>query len=78
MAGLRLAALQGLGLALLPRVMVAQDLVAGRLTLASFDLRPPDGKIHALHTGKSGMRPLVRHFLDWLLVAYGRHCQLWA
>lgn len=78
MAGLRLAALQGLGLALLPKVMVAQDLAEGRLILAPFDLRAPDGKIHALHTGKSGMRPLVRHFLDWLVIAYAHHCEEWA
>lgn len=76
MAGLRVAALQGVGLALLPKVMVARDLAEGRLIPAPFDLRAPDGKIHALHTGKSGMRPPVRHLLDWLVVAYGRQCEI--
>ncbi|MGN0932779.1 LysR substrate-binding domain-containing protein [Falsigemmobacter intermedius] len=78
MAGLRVAALQGLGLALLPKVMVAQELAEGRLIAAPFALCAPDGKIHALHTGKRGMRPLVRHFLDWLVVAYSRHCEVWS
>lgn len=76
MASLKEAALQGLGLALLPHVMVADDLAAGLLIEAPFDLRVPDGKIHALHTGKKGMRPVVHHLLDWLTQAYNRNCEV--
>lgn len=75
MAALRHAALAGLGMALLPRVMARDDLAAGRLIAVDSDLRPPEGHIHAVHLGTKGMRPVVRHLLDWLKSGYADTCR---
>ena len=74
MAALKRAVRAGLGLALLPEPLIREDLAEGRLIAASLDLRPPAGRIHALHTGSQGMRPAVRSLLDWLARAYGENC----
>ncbi|MDQ2068240.1 LysR family transcriptional regulator [Xinfangfangia sp. CPCC 101601] len=74
MAALRIAALRGLGIAMMPRIMVEDDLQAGRLVNIELDMRPPAGRIHAVHLGKKGMRPVVRHLLDWLAAAYQGIC----
>ena len=63
---LRQAALQGIGMALIPEVYVRDDLANGRLVEVALDLRPPTSTIHAVHLGRQGMRPAVRHLLDWL------------
>lgn len=63
---LRQAALQGIGMALIPEVYVRDDLAQGRLVEVALDLRPPTSTIHAVHLGRRGMRPAVRHLLDWL------------
>ena len=63
---LRHAALQGIGMALIPEVYVRDDLAQGRLVEVALDLRPPTSTIHAVHLGRRGMRPAVRHLLDWL------------
>ena len=63
---LRQAALQGIGMALIPEVYVRDDLAEGRLVEVALDLRPPTSTIHAVHLGRRGMRPAVRHLLDWL------------
>ena len=71
---LRQAAVAGLGMALLPRILAAEDLAQGRLLPVDLDLRAPRGRIHAVHLGKKGMRPVVRHLLDHLAVGYGQLC----
>lgn len=71
---LQQAARAALGIALLPQVMAAADLAAGRLVALDLDLQAPEGRIHAVHTGSRGMRPLVRHLLDWLARAYAARC----
>lgn len=74
MAMLHRATRAGLGLALLPRFMVAHDLAQGRLIAAEFDLLPPTGRIHAVHLGTRGMRPALRDLLDWLKRGYRALC----
>lgn len=74
MAALRIAALRGVGIARMPRILVESDLRAGRLVPVELDLRPPVGRIHAVHLGKKGMRPVVRQLLDWLALAYDSIC----
>lgn len=74
MAALRHAAVAGLGMALLPDVMARADLAAGRLIAYAGDLQAPTGHIHAVHLGNKGMRPVVRHLLDWLRAAYSDTC----
>jgi len=63
---LRDAALAGMGVALIPRTYVAEDVLLGRLIRVSLDLHPPISIVHAVHLGQRGMRPAVRHLLDWL------------
>lgn len=64
LAMLREAALQGFGVARLPRYLVADDLRAGRLTqvLAGWTTTPR--KIHALHPAGRRVAARVRVFLD--------------
>ena len=66
LATLHQAALQGIGMALIPEVYVRDDIAQGRLTQVLLDLKPPTSIIHAVHLGHRGMRPAVRHLLDWL------------
>ncbi|MBJ7577871.1 LysR family transcriptional regulator [Devosia sp. MC532] len=63
---LRDATLAGLGMAQIPRVYVQDDLSIGRLVEIKTDFRPPISIVHAVHLGNRGMRPAVRHLLDWL------------
>ncbi|QXZ10998.1 hypothetical protein KUF54_07350 [Comamonas sp. Y33R10-2] len=63
---LRDAALQGIGIAMIPEVYVREDVDQGRLMDIALDLKPPTSIIHAVHLGRRGMRPAVRHLLDWL------------
>ncbi|MDQ2066014.1 hypothetical protein Q9295_06505 [Xinfangfangia sp. CPCC 101601] len=58
----------------MPRILVEDDLQARRLVTVDLDLRAPVGRIHAVHLGKKGMRPVVRHLLDWLATAYQGIC----
>lgn len=71
---LRQAAVKGLGMALLPRILAADDLAQGRLVAVDLDLRAPRGRIYAVHLGKKGMRPVVRDLLDHLAAGYGALC----
>ncbi|MCU1717287.1 LysR substrate-binding domain-containing protein [Pseudomonas sp. 5P_3.1_Bac2] len=66
MATLRSAALSGLGMIMIPELYVAEDLAEGRLLRVELDLHPPISLVHAVHLGQRGMRPAVRHLLDWL------------
>lgn len=72
MAMLRQAALAGLGLAMMPRFLVAEDLAEGRLVEKSFALSAPTLRIHAVHLGVKHMRPALRVLLDDLKQA-ARH-----
>jgi DNA-binding transcriptional LysR family regulator len=71
---LRKAALDGLGIARMPRFLVAAALDSGDLVPVETDLVPLQLPIHAVHLGQKGMRPAVRHLLDWLKGAYQHVC----
>lgn len=60
------AVLAGMGMTIVPRVHVEEDLAARRLLHLRFDAEPPPGMAHAVHLGHRSMRPAVRHLLDWL------------
>src|SRR6516165_8345970 len=60
------AALEGLGLAVLPSFMVAQDVAAGRLALVLEGQRRAEIGIYAVVTHRRQMPPRVRAFLDFL------------
>lgn len=66
MPAMRSAALKGLGIVLIPMVYVEQDIALGRLVKIDLDLSPAESYVHAVHLGQRGMRPAVRHLLDWL------------
>jgi DNA-binding transcriptional LysR family regulator len=69
-ASLRLAAVQGLGVALLPREFVDEDLQAGRLQRLLPELAARPGLVHAIFPTRRGMVPAVRQLLDALLAGY--------
>lgn len=66
MVMMREAVLKGLGMAVIPQVYVHDDLALGRLTQVEVEAEPAQSLIHAVHLGQRGMRPAVRHLLDWL------------
>ncbi|WP_211460537.1 LysR substrate-binding domain-containing protein [Collimonas silvisoli] len=66
-ASLRIAALLGVGAAMLPREFVEDDLQAGRLQRLLPDLAAKPGLVHAIFPTRRGMVPAVRHLLDALV-----------
>jgi DNA-binding transcriptional LysR family regulator len=69
-ASLRIAALLGVGVALLPREFVDSALQAGRLQRLLPDLATKAGLVHAIFPTRRGMVPAVRHLLDALVAGY--------
>lgn len=69
-ASLQIAALLGVGVALLPREFVDDDLQAGRLRHLLPDLTTKAGIVHAIFPTRRGMVPAVRHLLDALVAGY--------
>jgi DNA-binding transcriptional LysR family regulator len=65
----REAVLMGVGAALLPRLLVADDLQAGRLALWGVDTRPAV-EIWALRNSRGLVGAKVRAFLDALQEAF--------
>lgn len=68
---IRDAALAGLGIALLPDFLVADDLVAGRLQQVLPSLETADAKIVALYPDKRLLEPRVRRFIDLMVEELG-------
>jgi DNA-binding transcriptional LysR family regulator len=69
-ASLRIAALLGVGVALLPFESVDTALQAGRLRRLLPDLATKTGLVHAIFPTRRGMVPAVRHLLDALVAGY--------
>jgi DNA-binding transcriptional LysR family regulator len=63
---LRMAALSGLGLALLPTYMVGQDIRKGRLQAVLTDYVPSPLEIHAVYPHRKHLSAKVRTFVDFL------------
>ncbi len=70
LASLRTAAIQGVGVAMLPREQVGVDLQAGRLRHLLPELSAPPGLVHAILPTRRGMVPAVRRLLDALVAAF--------
>lgn len=66
-AVLRRAALAGMGLAVLPRFMVARDLAAGHLEIALDSLRAPELGIYAVYPAVHRVPTKVRALVDLLV-----------
>ena len=63
---LHLAALQGLGIALLPTWLVEEDLLANRLVQVLPGLINQPIAIHAIYSSRRHLTPKVRTFIDFL------------
>ncbi|QXP86971.1 LysR family transcriptional regulator [Methylococcus capsulatus] len=63
---LRMAAISGLGLVLLPTYMVGQDIRKGRLQAVLTDYVPAAADIHAVYPHRKHLSAKVRTFVDFL------------
>jgi DNA-binding transcriptional LysR family regulator len=77
MASLRIAAMQGIGVALLPRELVGEDIQAGRLLHLLPDLATTPGLVHAIFATRRGMVPAVRQLLDTLVAEFEAFTEKW-
>jgi DNA-binding transcriptional LysR family regulator len=68
---LRLAALAGLGLTLLPTFIVGADLQAGTLVQVLEDFVPQEAGIYAVYPHARHLSPKVRAFVDFLAERFG-------
>ncbi|WP_321877683.1 LysR substrate-binding domain-containing protein [Paraburkholderia bannensis] len=76
LASLRIAALKGLGVALLPRELVDMDIRAGQLLHLLPGVATEAGLVHAIFASRRGMVPAVRHLLDALVSGFEKlNCQ---
>ncbi|WP_206997796.1 LysR substrate-binding domain-containing protein [Trinickia mobilis] len=77
LASLRIAAIGGLGVAVLPRELVAADIQAGTLRHLLPDLSTTPGLVHAVFPTRRGMVPAVRHLLDALVAGFEELTRTW-
>lgn len=63
---LKIAALQGAGICLLPDYMCDEELADGRLVVVLPGWAPRPSVVHAVFPSRRGMAPAVRRFLDFL------------
>jgi DNA-binding transcriptional LysR family regulator len=66
LTSLRSAAVDGVGLALLPERLCRSELEDGRLVQVFAPWRSPEGAIYLVFTGRRGLPPSVRIFIDYL------------
>jgi DNA-binding transcriptional LysR family regulator len=66
MLTLKIAALQGAGICVLPDYMCDEELADGRLAVVLAGWAPLPGVVHAVFPSRRGMVPAVRRFLDFL------------
>ncbi|MFP3890212.1 LysR substrate-binding domain-containing protein [uncultured Ralstonia sp.] len=69
-AGLRMAALEGLGIILQPLELVQDDLATGRLVQLLSDYDPPSLPIHLLYSPDRRPTPKLRSFVDHVVAAF--------
>ena len=70
LASLRIAAMNGVGVALLPRELVDADIRSGQLLHLLPGLATEPGLVHAIFASRRGMVPAVRHLLDALVAGF--------
>jgi DNA-binding transcriptional LysR family regulator len=68
---LRAAAVEGLGVTLLPTFIIGPDLEAGRLRQVLVDYCPPAISIHAVFPSRRYLSAKVRSFVDFMAVYFG-------
>ena len=70
MLTLRRSALDGVGIVVLPRILVENDLEAGTLEMVLPDWSLPPALIHVAFPSRRGLLPAVRLFIDHLAEAF--------
>jgi DNA-binding transcriptional LysR family regulator len=65
--GLRHAALAGMGIVMLPEIMVSKDIEAGRLVRLLLDYMPPIRPMSLLYLRDRRMSPKLRSFVDFVV-----------
>lgn len=73
--GLRQAALAGMGIVMLPDVVVAQDLAEGTLVALLGDYRPPSRPMHLIYTQDRYRLPKLRRFVEFVMARWGSDVQ---
>jgi DNA-binding transcriptional LysR family regulator len=66
LTSVRSAAVDGVGLALLPERMCRVELAEGRLVQVFAPWRSPEGAVYLVFTARRGLPPAVRVFIDYL------------
>jgi DNA-binding transcriptional LysR family regulator len=66
MVALRLAALRGVGIVQMPKLVVGRDISDGTLVNVLPNWAPRTGIIHAVFPSRRGLLPSVRVLLDFL------------
>jgi DNA-binding transcriptional LysR family regulator len=69
---LRQAALTGMGIAMLPDVLVSEDLQSGRLVPLLRNYQPPSRPMWLMYPQDRYRLPKVRHFVECALAAWGK------
>jgi DNA-binding transcriptional LysR family regulator len=70
-SSLRAAALAGLGLVMQPEVLLAEDLLAGRLVAVLKDCTPPPRAMHLVYSPDRQQLPKLKRFIDHVLAKLG-------
>jgi DNA-binding transcriptional LysR family regulator len=73
LATLRTAALEGVGIALLPESLIRKDLADGSLMEVLPDLKLVPGIVHAVFATRRGLIPAVRTLIDALAAGFQHH-----
>jgi DNA-binding transcriptional LysR family regulator len=66
LTSVRAAAVDGLGVVLLPERLCRAELADGRLVQVFSPWRSPEGAVYLVFTGRRGLPPAVRIFIDYL------------
>jgi len=71
LATLRTAALDSIGIAMLPEALIRRDLAAGTLVRILPELKVLPGVVHVVFPSRKGLVPAVRALIDALVVGFG-------
>ncbi len=71
MTALRMAAVAGVGVVMLPAMVICDELADGRLVRLLPEWSPPHGVVHAVFPSRRGLVPSVRLLIDYLAQRFG-------
>lgn len=72
-AGLHQAARTGMGIVMMPDVLVEQDIMDGKLLALMPDYLPPSRPLHLLYAQDRYRLPKLRRFVDFAMQMWGKH-----